>query len=442
MRTLALLALLAAAPASALTYQRHTLKNGLVVLLYKDASAPLVSVDVWYKVGSKNEKTGHTGFAHLFEHYMFECTKHIPEGGYFDAILKRLGGEANAFTTNDKTNYYSVVPAEGLDEVLRLESDRMGYLQACLNQTSLDKQRGIVENEKRERGGAPYAGALEAIVDQTFSLPHPYHWPVIGSMQDLEAASLQDVKGFHDAYYLPNNAVIAIAGDIDEKKALERARFWFEGLKRGANPPAPSVPALDALGGRRERSIDDDKAQMPMLVMAFPVPGRGKPGNEEASALASILGDGRGARLKKALEQSNPPLSVSVDVGLFGLAETDLLLIEAIPAPGVTLPQLEAAVHAELAKLASQGVESQELARVKAKMRTSFYDALQNVEGVAQSLAEGQALKNDPNAFIDGEAREIEALTPSALQAAARRLTPDNASVVNVLPAPAPRSRP
>lgn len=435
MRKLALLVLLAATPASALTYQRHVLKNGLVVLLYKDASAPLVSVDVWYKVGSKNERSGHTGFAHLFEHYMFECTQHIPEGGYFDAVLKRLGGEANAFTTNDKTNYYAVVPAGGLDEVLRLESDRMGYLQACLNQSSLDKQRGIVENEKRERGGAPYAGAIDALVDQTFSLPHPYHWPVIGSMQDLEAASLKDVKAFHDSYYLPNNAVLAIAGAIDEKTALERARFWFEGLKKGATPPAAAVPALDELGGRRETTITDDKAQLPMLVMGFPVPGRGKPGNEEASALASILGEGHGSRLEQALKRANPPLALSVDTGLFGLSETDLLLIEAVPAPGVTLPQLEAAIHAELAKLAQGGVDPKELARLKAKMRTSFYDALQNVEGVAQSLAEGEALKKDPNAFIDGEAREIEAMTPDGLRAAAARLTPSNASVVNVVPA-------
>jgi zinc protease len=435
MKSLALLVLLAAAPASALTYQRHVLKNGLVVLLYKDASAPLVSVDVWYKVGSKNERTGHTGFAHLFEHYMFECTQHIPEGGYFEAVLKRLGGEANAFTTNDKTNYYSVVPAGGLDEVLRLESDRMGYLQACLNQTSLDKQRAIVENEKRERGGAPYAGAIDALVDQTFSLPHPYHWPVIGSMQDLEAASLKDVKAFHDSYYLPNNAVIAIAGAIDEKTALERARFWFEGLKKGPTPPAAAVPPLDDLGGRRETTTTDDKAQMPMLVIGFPVPGRGKAGNEEASAISSILGDGRGARLEKALKQSNPPLAISVETGLFGLSETDLLLIQAIPAPGVTLPQLETAIYAELSKLAQGGVDPKELARLKAKMRTSFYDSLQNVEGVAQSLAEGEALKQDPNAFIDGEAAQIEALTPEALRAAARRLTPSNASVVNVVPA-------
>ncbi len=436
MRTLAVLVLLAAAaPASALTYQRHVLKNGLVVLLYKDASAPLVSVDIWYKVGSKNERAGHTGFAHLFEHYMFECTKHIPEGGYFETILKKLGGEANAFTTNDKTNYYSVVPAEGLDEVLRLESDRMGYLQACLDQQSLDKQRSIVENEKRERGGAPYAGAIDALVDQTFTLPNPYHWPVIGSMQDLEAASLKDVAAFHDTYYLPNNAVVAIAGDIDEKKALERARFWFEGLKKGPTPPALSVPPLDSLGGRRETSITDDKAQMPMLVIGYPVPGRGKPGNEEASAVASILGDGRGARLKKALMASDPPLAITVETGVFGLAETDLLLIQAIPAPGVTLKQLEAAIAAELAKLAKDGVEDKELARIKAKMRTSFYDSLQNVEGVAQSLAEGEALKHDPNAFIDGEAREIEALTPDKLKDAAKRLNPANSSVVNVMPA-------
>ena len=435
MRTLALLSLLAASPASALTYQRHVLKNGLVVLLHKDASAPLVAVDVWYKVGSKNEEPGRTGFAHLFEHYMFECTKHVPEGGYDEAVLRRLGGDANAFTTNDMTNYYSVVPAEGLDEVLRLESDRMGYLQDCLNQRLLDKERSIVENEKRQRGGAPYALAIDVLLGQTCRPPHPYSWPVIGSMQDLEAASLADVARFHDSYYLPNNAVVAVTGAIDENTALERARFWFEGLKQGPPPPAPDVPPLDSLGGRRGSTITDGKAQMPKLIMAFPVPGRGKPGNQEASALASILGSGRGARLKKALEQGTPPLAISVEVEMFGLSETDLLVISAIPAPDVDLARLEAAIGAELKKLAADGVQERELARVKAKKLMQFYVALQRVEGIAGNLAAGEALNQDPDAFIGGEARKIEALTPDALRAAARRLTPDNSSVVNVLPA-------
>lgn len=435
MRTLALLVLFAAPPASALTYQRHVLKNGLVVLLYKDSSAPLVAVDVWYKVGSKNEEPGRTGLAHLFEHYMFECTKHVPEGGYDEAVLRRLGGDANAFTTNDVTNYYSVVPAEGLDEVLRLESDRMGYLQDCLNQRLLDKQRSIVENEKRQRGGAPYSGAIDVLLGQTFRPPHPYSWPVIGGMQDLEAASLADVARFHDSHYMPNNAVVAIAGAIDENTALERARFWFEGLKQGPPPPTPDVPPLDSLGGRRASTMIDGKAQMPKLIMAFPVPGRGKPGNQEASALAAILGGGRGARLKKALEQGTPPLAISVDVEMFGLAETDLLVISAIPAPGAALPRLEAAIGAELKKLAVDGVQERELARAKAKKLMQFYDALQRAEGIAEDLAAGEALKNDPDAFIGGEARDISALTPDALRAAARRLTPDNSSVVNVLPA-------
>jgi zinc protease len=432
-----LLAALLAWPASAraLTYSRHVLSNGLVVLLYKDDSAPLVAVDIWYKVGSKNEEAGRTGFAHLFEHYMFECSKHTAQGEYFDAVFKRLGGLANAFTTNDKTNYYSVVPSGGLDEMLRLESDRMGFLQSCLSQQSLDKQRGIVENEKRERGGAPYASVYEEIFAQTFPSPHPYSWPVIGSMQDLEAASLKDVAQFHDKFYLPNNAVIAIAGAIDEAKTLERVRFWFEGIAAGAAPAALNAPAVTDLGGRRERTVTDPKAPMPMLVIAFPVPGRGKPGADEASALASILSEGRGARLAKALKEGARPLAVQVEGGVFGLSETDILMIQAIPAPGVTMAELEAAIFGEIAKISQNGPDAQELNRIKAKMRTATLDALQNVEGVAQSLAEGEAVSGDPDAFIGGEARRIEAIDPDAIKRAAARLTPANSSVVKITPA-------
>jgi zinc protease len=436
--SLLLLALLAAAPAQALTYSRHVLANGLTVLLYKDDSAPLVAVDIWYKVGSKNEQAGHTGFAHLFEHYMFECSKHTKQGEYFEAVFKRLGGLANAFTANDKTNYYSVVPSGGLDEMLRLESDRMGFLQACLSQQSLDKQRGIVENEKRERGGAPYASASDELLQQIFPAPHPYNWPVIGSMQDLEAASLKDVAQFHDKFYLPNNAVIAVAGAIDEAKTLERVRFWFEGLAAGATPPALNAPAVTDLGGRREKTVTDPKAPMPMLVIGFPVPGRGKPGSDEASALASILSDGRGARLAKALKEGPRPLAVQVEGGIFGLAETDVLLIQAIPTPGTTMAELEAAIHAAIADVAANGPDARELDRIKAKMRTSALDALQNVEGVAQSLAEGEAVSGDPDAFIGGESRRIEAIGPDAIKRAAARLTPANSSVVKIAPA-APR---
>jgi zinc protease len=366
---------------------------------------------------------------------MFECSKHTKQGEYFEAVFKRLGGLANAFTTNDKTNYYSVVPSGGLDEMLRLESDRMGFLQACLSQQSLDKQRGIVENEKRERGGAPYASASDELLQQIFPAPHPYNWPIIGSMQDLEAASLRDVAKFHDAYYLPNNAVIAVAGAIDEAKTLERVRFWFEGIAAGAEPARPNPPAVTDLGGRREKTVTDPKAPMPMLVVGFPVPGRGKPGSDEASALASILSDGRGARLAKALKEGPHPLAVQVEGGIFGLAETDVLLIQAIPTPGTTMAELEAAIHAAIADVAANGPDAQELNRIKAKMRTSALDALQNVEGVAQSLAEGEAVAGDPDAFIGGESRRVEAIDAAAIKKAAARLTPANSAIVKISPA-------
>ena len=435
-KTLALAAVLCCSlPASAITYTKTVLSNGLTVLAYQDDSNPLVAVNIWYKVGSKNEQAGRTGFAHLFEHYMFECTQHTRQGEYFDTVFKRLGGAANAFTSYDKTNYYSVVPPGGLDEMLRLESDRLGFLQACLDQKSLDKQRGIVQNEKRQRSGAPYAEGSNELLAQTFPAPHPYNWPIIGSMLDLEAATLKDVAKFHDTYYLPNNAVLVIAGSVDPAKALERARFWFEGLPAGNTPPALGASEVSDLGGRRERTVTDKLAPMPMLVMGFPIPGRGKPGSDEAAALASILSSGRGARLVKALKEGPRPLVVEIEGDVYGLYETDVLVIQAVPAPGVGMAEIEAAIHAEIAKLAASGPKPEELARIKARMKTSFYDALQNVEGVARNLAEGEAVLGDPDAFIGGEAKRLEAIDPAAVQNAAKRLTKDNASVVKIVPA-------
>ena len=432
LRSLSLLLLLAA-PASALTYSRHVLSNGLVVLLYKDASAPLVAVNVWYKVGSRDEQPGRTGFAHLFEHYMFECSKNVPQGGYFDTV-QRLGGIANAFTANDKTNYYSVVPAGGLDEMLRLEADRMGFLQSCMSQQSLDKQRGIVKNEKREREGRPYGGLFAAIMAQSFPSPHPYQWPVIGSMQDLEAASLGDVSSFHKSWYVPGNAVLAIAGDIDEAKALERARFWFEGLAAGAAPRRADPAPVTGLGGRRESVISDASVPAPLLVVAFPIPGRGQAGAEAAAAAAAVIGQGRGARLARVLQTGERPLALSVEAFTIGLEATDLLVIDAMPAEGVTLAELELAIHNEVAKLAAKGPDAAELARVKARMRTAFYDAQQNVEGIAQALAEGEARAGDPDLFVDGELARVQALDADAVREAARRMTVDNASVLKMTP--------
>ncbi|MEK7389394.1 MAG: pitrilysin family protein [Elusimicrobiota bacterium] len=437
MKQLLLLALTAAtaSPAAAIAYRRHQLANGLVVLLHKNDSAPTVAINIWYKVGSKHESPGRTGFAHLFEHYMFECSKHVPPGGYDAVISKRLGGMNNAFTAHDKTNYFAVVTKNGLDAVLQLESDRMGFLQDCLNQKSLDQQRGVVQNEKRQREGEPYSGA-EQIVTETFQAPHPYSWNPIGLMKDLEAATLEDVSQFHKTFYLPNNAVLAIAGDIDEDQTLERARFWFEGLPGGAAPPQPRFEPLTRLDGRREKTITDERVRKPMLVMGFPVPGRGQPGSDEAAALASILAEGRASRLVKALRDGSKPIALDVSAGMVGLNATDLFIIQAIPTEGTSLADLEIAIHAEIGKLAKHGPLAGEINRVKAKMETAFTEGLGKINVVAQNLAEGEAVVHDPNAFLDGEAGRIGALNQALLKKAAKRMTPGNVSVIKIIPAP------
>lgn len=434
MRFLPLFLLVLALPAQALQYQRHVLSNGLTVLLYRDDSAPLVAVNVWYKVGSKNEKAGRTGFAHFFEHYMFECTKHLQEGEYFKRVFKELGGLANAFTSYDMTNYYAVVPSGGMDEVLRLESSRMGFLQDCMSQKALDKQRGIVKNEKRLREGEPYGTMFEEVMGQTFSAPHPYNWPIIGYMKDLDAATLKDVADFNADYYLPNNAVLVVAGAVDPAVALARAKFWFADIKKGPAPPALNAPAVPGLGGRREKTVTDPKAQMPMLVMAFPIPGKGKPGYNELNALSSVLSDGQGSRLQKALTAGAKPLVVSVNAGILDTHENGVFLIQAIPAPGVAMDDLEKAVRAVLDAVVTGGIKPAELKRVQAKLKTAFYDGLQSVEGVAQALAEGEAVSGDPEAFVDGQVKAINALTPQAVAGAAKRLADDNASVVKIVP--------
>jgi predicted Zn-dependent peptidase len=422
--------LAAPAPLPPLAVETHTLANGLTVLLHEDHSSPLVVVNIWYKVGSKNEEAQKTGFAHLFEHYMFEGSAHSPSGQYFNEVFG-MGGETNANTTNDRTDYYAVVPSENLEEVLRLESDRLGFLN--INQPNLDKQRAIVKNEKRLRENQPYGLAWQAINDAAWPAGHPYKWPVIGSMRDLDAASLADVKAFHDRYYAPNNAVLVVSGDQTNAQTLALVTKWFGGLPAAPTPPALQTPAPDYNPGRRDLTLTDEKAQLPMLFLIYRIPGKNRPGWQEASVAAQILGGGRTSRLVQSL-QYDKRMVLSIDASVMGLQEDDLFLIEAMPAPGVDLKTVEAAIVAEVDKLKANGVTAKELDRVKAGMRTATLNALQDADGVAAQLAEGQALRNDPSAVIT-DLNAVSRLQPGPVQDAARKyLTPGNTAGVTILP--------
>lgn len=433
--SLLILALLAASPAAAGrgTAFRHTvLPNGLTVVLHEDHSIPVVAVNIWYKVGSKNEEPGRTGFAHLFEHYMFEGSAHSPAGQYFQRVFG-MGGNTNATTSNDRTDYYAVVPSENLEEVLRLESDRMGFLQEVINDKSLEKQRAIVKNEKRLRENQAYGGAWEAVNGTAWPEGHPYGWPVIGSMKDLDAATAADVKAFHSKYYRPNNAVIVLAGDLEPEDTLRKVRKWFGPIPAGPPPPPLSVPGAGGLSGRKQAVVADDKAQIPLLLLAYPIPGKGKPGWAEMSVVASVLGGGRSSRLVRSL-QYDRRLAAQVGASVVGLHEADLFLIEAVPVPGVTVEQLVEAIEAELAKVVREGIKPKEMKRVQAGIRTARLDAMQQVANVAESLAEGQAVFGDAGA-LDALMERASKVKPTEAQAAAGRyLRPDNTAVVTINP--------
>src|SRR5688572_21855010 len=267
-----LLALALSAPSAAqssaplqLDYSQFTLPNGLRVILHEDHSVPIVSVNVWYHVGSKNEKPGRTGFAHLFEHLMFMGSGHVPPG-LFDASLEGAGGNNNGSTSNDRTNYWINVPSNALELALFLESDRMGYLLDSMTPKTVDAQRDVVKNERRERiENQPYGIAEVTLNEMLFPQGHPYRWPVIGYMEDLTAASYEDVVAFFKQYYAPSNASLVVAGDIEPAATRRLVEKWFSDVKAGPRPDPPTVPGA-ALSGVQKKTITD-RVQLPRLYL-------------------------------------------------------------------------------------------------------------------------------------------------------------------------------
>ncbi|MBU3744724.1 MAG: insulinase family protein, partial [Sediminibacterium sp.] len=267
-------------------YEQFTLPNGLNVILHQDKTIPRISVNVWYFVGSGNEKPGRTGFAHLFEHILFEGSKNVPEGK-FDEWLEAAGANNNGSTTEDRTNYYEDLPSNALDLALFLESDRMGFLLASLTDSTVDGQRDVVKNERRQSyENRPYGKASLELPALLYPKNHPYSWPVIGSMADLSAASRQDVADFFSQYYTPGNASLCIAGDIDLAKARRAVEKWFSDVPAG-KPVAPPQPPPAVLT-EEKRLVKEDRVQLPRLQMIWLTPANFQPGNAAMDLLAAI----------------------------------------------------------------------------------------------------------------------------------------------------------
>jgi zinc protease len=359
-------------------YTQFTLANGLQVVLHRDARIPMVAVNTWYHVGSANEKPGRTGFAHLFEHLMFEGSEHVPEGA-FDQWLEAAGGNNNGSTSEDRTNYVTDVPANALELALFLESDRMGYLLDTMSPARVDGQRDVVKNERRQSyENRPYGMASLELDKMLWPAGHPYSWPTIGHMEDLTAASHEDVVAFFRKYYAPNNASLVIAGDIDIDATRKLVEKWFSDIPRGKPAPALSPPA-PVLDGVKRKTITD-RVQLPRLYLGWHTPALLKPGDATLDIVANLLSGGKNSRLYRRLVYD---MQIAQDVSAFqqSSALSSSFLIIATARPGQTLDKLQAVIDEELDKLRATAPDAREMTRALNQIEANFFRSMERVGG-------------------------------------------------------------
>jgi zinc protease len=422
----------AALPDIDIPYTRFTLANGLTVIVHEDHKTPLVAVNVWYHVGSKNEPAGRHGFAHLFEHLMFEGSLHFDKD-YFQALEPAGATDMNGTTNVDRTNYFETVPTSALDRALWLESDRMGYMAQSITQAKLDQQRGVVENEKRQDENKPYGKVDDLIAAQTYPPGHPYSWTTIGSEEDLNAATLADVKQWFATYYGPNNAVLAIAGDVDTAALKQKVEHYFGGL-----PPGPPVQHLRnwpaPLQGDKRMSIVD-QVPLPRLYLVWNVPGDGDRDNVLLSALGQVLGGGKDSRLFQRLvyrDQSATSIEAGVDSNEVG----SQFQVVATLKPGTDTAAAERAIREELQRLGSEGPTAAELERVRSTTYAGMVQGLDKVggsSGKAGLLAANQIFHDDPAHYRIEIGYERDA-TPADVAAAGRRWLDQGSFTLEVQP--------
>lgn len=426
----------AAAGSSALTvpYTEFTLPNGLHVILHQDRTVPVAAVNVWYHVGSGREKAGRTGFAHLFEHIMFGGSEHVPEGA-FDNWLEAAGGNNNGSTSEDRTNYITDVPSNALELALFLESDRMGYMLATLTSSKLDIQRDVVKNEKRQRiDNAPYGQAYIELGSLLYPEGHPYSWPVIGSMDDLSAASLDDVVEFFKMYYAPNNASLVVAGDIDIDATRALVEKWFGAIPRGPDIP-PQAPAPASLTEVRRKTLTD-RVQLPRLYLAWHTPALYAPGDATLDIVSELLTGGKTSRLYRRLVYD---MQIAQDVSAFQQSRAlgGVYMIVATARPGQSLDAIQAVIDEEIALLAAAPPEAREMTRALNQIEASFYRRMERTGGFygkADQLNSYYTATGMPDYFEEDLAR-YRAVSPEDIRSAVRHFLPKDRRVeLTVLP--------
>ncbi len=409
-----------ARPSLSVPYERFQLANGLDVVLQRDASAPGVRVNTWYHVGSARETAGRTGFAHLFEHLMFEGSGHVPEGA-IDTWLEEAGGNSNGSTTADRTNYTTDAGSNALALTLFLDADRMASLLDAMSPESVDGQRDVVKNERRQSyENRPYGLAYSLLGQSLYPAGHPYHWPVIGSMADLSAASFADVQTFFRTYYTPNNASLVVAGDIDLAEARRLVEAYYGPIARGPEPPPQTVVSAHLAG--ETRLALEDRVQLPRLYLAWLSPARYAPADAAASALAAVLAGGKNSRLYTRLVYE---LQIAQDVDAFqdGESLSGAFYIQATARPGHSLDELRTVIDEEIARLQAAPPTERELQRVVNGVESAFLDGLESAGDRADALNGYLTFTGTPDFFEEDLAR-FRALSPRDVSDAALSFLP------------------
>jgi predicted Zn-dependent peptidase len=420
------------APASSrgIAITEHRLANGLRVVLSEDHLTPVAAVCLWYDVGSRHEVKGRTGLAHLFEHLMFQGSANVSNNGHFE-LVQGAGGSLNGTTSFERTNYFETMPAHQLELALWLEADRMGSLLAALDETSMENQRDVVKNERRQRyDNVPYGTAFEKLTALSFPDGHPYHHTPIGSMADLDAATLEDARAFFRTYYAPNNAVLSVVGDIDPEQTIAWVEKYFGSIPGhdGKQPPR-SGELPDTIGRELREEIHEDVPSR-ALMAAYRLPHDGTREADAADLALTILGSGESSRLYNRLVRRDRT-AVAAGFGLLRLAGAPSLgWLDVKTSGDATIQQIDAAVDEELARFAAEGPTPEELERAQAQIEREWLDRLTTVAGRADELCRYAVLFGDPKLLNDALPKVLD-VTAEEVQAVAKaRLHPDNRAVL------------
>lgn len=406
-------------------FEEYDLDNGLHVILHEDHSTPIVAVTVLYHVGSKNEKPGRSGFAHFFEHLMFEGSKNIDRGEYMK-LVQSNGGALNANTTFDRTFYYEILPSNEFELALWMESERMS--EATVDQKGVDTQREVVKEEKRLRiDNQPYMSFQAHIFEDAYPKDHPYHTVPIGTMADINAANISDFKDFYNTFYVPNNATLSIAGDIDPDQAKELIKKYFSTIPKGSNAiprPDPEVTLL------QKQVVDTvyDNIQLPGLFIGYRMPKQGTPDAYALDLLTTLLSGGQSSRLYKSLVDEKQQ-ALAVQAFPYQLEDGGLFITLGIANSGVSIGDLKKGIDEEFAKVRNNVIDQKEYEKVQNQVESDFISSNSTMAGIAESLANYYVYFGDAN-LINTEINKYRAVTPEDMQRVAQKYLTDNNRVI------------